>query len=160
MMRRLIPGVLGALLAGGFYLLLVDNVQVPERYAVVAVAFFAGLAFMASREQGGPEAAVSPGWLLRAWRALASVPQHVAFVIAEALAQLISPRHARGRFRAVPFRGGASPADVGRRALTESVGSFAPNTIVIGVDPERELLLVHQLHRHGSREELDVLRLG
>ena len=36
----------------------------------------------------------------------------------------------------------------------------APNTIVIGIDGERDLLLVHQLHRSGGREQLDVLELG
>ena len=61
----------------------------------------------------------------------------------------------------MPFRaGGDGSRDVGRRALAEGLGSLAPNTIVIGVDDERDLLLVHQLHRSGGREELDVLELG
>jgi hypothetical protein len=50
--------------------------------------------------------------------------------------------------------------DIGRRGLSEILGSLAPNTIVIGVDTERQLLLVHQLHRTGGSENLDVLRLG
>jgi hypothetical protein len=49
---------------------------------------------------------------------------------------------------------------VGRSALAESLGSFAPNTIVIGVDPERELILGHQLRRTGGDEAIDVLGLG
>jgi hypothetical protein len=49
---------------------------------------------------------------------------------------------------------------MGRRALAETVGSVAPNTIVIGIDDERGLLLVHQLRRHGGPEDLDVTRLG
>jgi hypothetical protein len=40
------------------------------------------------------------------------------------------------------------------------LGSLAPNTVVIGVDPDRDLLLVRQLHRQGGREQLDVLGLG
>ncbi|MCW3018653.1 MAG: hypothetical protein JWN10_961, partial [Solirubrobacterales bacterium] len=51
-----------------------------------------------------------------------------------------------------------SARDAGRRALAESFGSLAPNTIVIGVDPERDLLLVHQLRGGGGR--VDVLELG
>jgi hypothetical protein len=49
---------------------------------------------------------------------------------------------------------------MGRRALAESFGSFAPNTIIIGVDAERELLLGHQLRRRGGDDAIDVLRLG
>jgi hypothetical protein len=60
----------------------------------------------------------------------------------------------------VPFRGGEDAHALGRSALTESLGSFTPNTIVIGIDAERDLLLVHQLRHHGERDELDVLRLG
>jgi hypothetical protein len=66
----------------------------------------------------------------------------------------------RGQFRAIPFKTGAGEDDRGRVALTELVGSLAPNTIVIGADAETELLLVHQLRRNGGREEIDVLGLG
>jgi hypothetical protein len=52
------------------------------------------------------------------------------------------------------------PFDTGRRALTEAFGSVAPNTVVVGVDAERGLLLVHQLRPQGEPEDLDVLRLG
>jgi hypothetical protein len=64
-------------------------------------------------------------------------------------------------FRASAF--GATrevPADTGRRAVAETVGSLAPNTIVVGVDAERGLLLTHQLRRNGPPEDLDVTRLG
>jgi hypothetical protein len=61
----------------------------------------------------------------------------------------------------VPFRCGPEhDVEVGRRALAESLGSFAPNTIIVGVDVERELILGHQLHRKGGAEAIDVLRLG
>lgn len=49
---------------------------------------------------------------------------------------------------------------MGKRALAESLGSFAPNTIVIGVDAERELLLGHQLRRSGGDDSIDVMKLG
>jgi hypothetical protein len=61
----------------------------------------------------------------------------------------------------VPFACGDDEArEIGRRALAESLGSFAPNTIIIGVDPERELLLGHQLRRRGGSEAIDILGLG
>ncbi len=71
------------------------------------------------------------------------------------------PRRTRGVFRATRFTAtDETPADAGRRALAETVGSVSPNTIVVGVDPERKLLLTHQLRRHGPPEDLDVTRMG
>jgi hypothetical protein len=90
-----------------------------------------------------------------------SIPRQIVWVSWQAMAQAVAPREARGSLRAVPFRaGGDDSSDAGRRALAEGLGSLAPNTIVIGVDGERDLLLVHQLHRRGGREQLDVLELG
>jgi hypothetical protein len=48
----------------------------------------------------------------------------------------------------------------GQRALAEGFGSLAPNTFVIGIDRERELILAHQLRRKPPRETIDVLELG
>ena len=64
-------------------------------------------------------------------------------------------------FVAVRFRCQEDEAlRAGRRALAESLGSFAPNTIVVGVDPEQELILGHQLRRRGGDEAIDILDLG
>lgn len=89
-----------------------------------------------------------------------NVPAHILLVGREAVAQCARPKAARGTFRAVSFAGGEQPEDVGRRALSEALGSLAPNTIVIGVDTDRQLLLVHQLRRTGGSQELDALGLG
>jgi hypothetical protein len=100
-------------------------------------------------------------WLVGAWRVFARVPVHIAFVCFEAVRQMFTFSARRGSFRAVSFAACSEDnADTGRRALAEALGSLAPNTIVVGVDLERKLLLVHQLHRQGGRDELDPLRLG
>jgi hypothetical protein len=153
--------LLGQLMAAGFYLLLIDTVQLPELYAGLGVVALAWCAYEAARRQRLAEAWISPAWLMRAGRVLASLPLQSAIVAWEAVRQLFSPSPARGTLRAVSFAArGERPADVGRRALAEGLGSLAPNTIVIGVDRERELLLVHQLRRRGGREQVDVLGLG
>ncbi|MDQ6835346.1 MAG: Na+/H+ antiporter subunit E [Actinomycetota bacterium] len=159
-MRKLVGAISGAALAASFYLLLIDTTSLPELYAMAGVVLLAGLAFLASLQQGFTEASIRPRWLLRGYRPLLGVPRQIALVAVEAAAQLIHPRRTRGRLRAIPFAGGEGPHDIGRRALSEALGSLAPNTIVIGVDPERHLLLVHQLHRDGDADELDVLGLG
>src|SRR5438270_64283 len=98
-------------------------------------------------ETGASGVSVAPRWLAGTWRALARVPADVALVSLEIVAQAVRPGRPRGTLRALPFAFGGpeSSRDVGRRALAEGLGSLAPNTIVIGIDPERDLLLAHQL---------------
>ena len=153
--------MIGFALGAAFYMALIDTVDLPELYAGVAAVLLAGAAYEAARRQGIAEARVRARWVRRGWRVIASVPRQIALVSWEALAQVVAPRKTRGSLRAVPFRGGGDgSSDVGRRALAEGLGSLAPNTIVIGVDTDRDLLLVHQLHPSGGREQLDVLELG
>jgi multisubunit Na+/H+ antiporter MnhE subunit len=159
-MRRVIPTLLGLTVTAGFYLLLIDTTDSPELYAGAGVVLLAMIAFELSRKQGLTEASTPLRWVLRGWRAVARVPVHIALVCREAVAQLIAREPVRGELRAVRFKGGHGSRDVGRQALAEMIGSLAPNTIVLGVDADRELLLVHQLRRQGGRDELDVLRLG
>jgi hypothetical protein len=160
-MKRIASGLLGLLVGGGFYLLLIDTVSSPELYAFIGAALLSGAAYEVSREQGTGEAVISPVWLASAWRVLSRVPVHIALVCFDAVSQLFTRTPQRGSFRAVSFAAcGDDGADAGRRALAEALGSLAPNTIVVGIDTERKLVLVHQLHRHGGRDELDPLRLG
>jgi hypothetical protein len=159
-MRRLALTLAGVAFAGAFYLLLIDTVSLPEIYVLIAVTLLAAAAFEASREQGFPEARLPPRSLARAWRAVARVPLDAGLLCAETFAQLRQHKRSRGQFRAIPFRAGTSEEDRGRYGLTEIVGSLAPNTIVIGVDADSDLLLVHQLRRIGDRDDIDVLELG
>lgn len=151
---------LGMALTAGFYLLLIDTTSLPELYAMAGVVLLAVVGFAASAEQHFTDARVRVGWLLRAYRPVLQIPIQTALVVYELAAQLVHRRRTRGRFRAIPFAAGEGPYDFGRQGLSEILGSLAPNTIVIGVDTERELLLVHQLHRTGDPADLDVLRLG
>lgn len=160
-MRSLAGCMLGVVLAAAFYMVLIDTVDLPEIYAGTGAVLLAGAGYEAARRQGVAEAWVSPGWVARGWRVILSIPRQIVWVSWQAFAQLVAPRQTRGTLRAVPFRaGGEGSRDIGRRALAEGLGSLAPNTIVIGIDGEHDLLLVHQLHRSGGREQLDVLDLG
>jgi multisubunit Na+/H+ antiporter MnhE subunit len=161
MMRRVGVVALGVLLGGAFYLVLIDTTSLPELYVLAGAALLAGIAFAVSREEGLAEASISPAMLARSWRAIVRIPLEIVIVSWEALLQLTQLAPVRGAFRATPFEAvGEQRHDVGRRALAQAFGSLPPNTIVIGVDDERKLLLVHQLRRSQPREKLDVLDLG
>ncbi len=149
------------LFAGALYLLLIDTTDLPELIVGAGAAAIAATGFELAREQrvaGGMSARLR--WLGRLYRPLRSVPSDVLALTWLAARQLIRPREVNGEFRWVPFQTHVQKHETGRRALAESFGSFAPNTIIIGVDAERELLLGHQLRRRGGDEAIDVLRLG
>jgi multisubunit Na+/H+ antiporter MnhE subunit len=159
LLRRCRIFAFGAFLAGAFYLLLIDTTSLPELYVLAGVALAGAISFVVSREQGYTEASVPATVLIRVWRVLLQIPRDVAVLCGEAVLQLLRPRARRGGFRAVPFAAVRdTPEHEGRRALTEWLGSLAPNTIVVGVDDERRLLLVHQLRRHGDTDDVDPLR--
>jgi hypothetical protein len=160
-MRSPAAASVGFVLAAAFYMVLIDTVDLPELYAAIAAVLLGGGAYGAARHQGVAEAQLSWRWMARAPRVLGSVPRQIVWVCWEAIVQLLHPRARRGTFRAVAFRaGGEASEDVGRRALAEALGSLAPNTIVIGIDPNTNLLLVHQLRGAGGRDQIDVLELG
>jgi len=84
-------------------------------------------------------------------------------VLASALwRRLVLRRDMRGGFRAVRFRhGGAGGEATARRVLTKLLASFAPNTYVLDVDEDRDVVLVHQLvTNRGRRRDADPLDLG
>jgi hypothetical protein len=150
------------LFAGAFYLLLIDTTSSPELYAGAAAALLAALGCAAANRNGLRGVSAVPVRPAAIARALLQIPADIALVSAAALAQLVSPRTPRGEMRVIPFRHGDTEggSDMGRRALTEAVGSLAPNTIVIGIDEEHDLLLAHQLRASGGRDTIDVLELG
>jgi multisubunit Na+/H+ antiporter MnhE subunit len=160
-MKRVASALVGLLIAGGFYMLLIDTSSQPELWAGLGAWILAAVAYEVSREQGFAEARIRLAWLARGWRVAIRIPAHIWLVSRDAITQLFTPDRPRGQFRAVRFDACSDdPGDAGKRALAEALGSLAPNTIVIGIDTERKLLLVHQLHRQGGREELDPLGLG
>lgn len=159
--RRLGAWVSGWIAAVAVYLLLIDTTDLPELIVGALAATIAAAAFALGRDQYVAAETVRVHWLKRVWRPLARVPADVAALSWTAVRQLARPRETQGAFRAVRFRCHEDEAQrVGRWALAESLGSFAPNTIVVGVDPQRELILAHQLHRAGGAEAIDVLELG
>ncbi|MGN6867603.1 MAG: hypothetical protein ACTHMY_04275 [Solirubrobacteraceae bacterium] len=162
LVRRAAAWGAGWLFAGALYLLLIDTTSLPELIVAAGAATIAATGFELAREQqtaGGMTMRMR--WLRTVHRPLLKVPSDVATVSLMALRQLVRPKPVNGTFRAVPFRCGTEDdIEVGRRALAESLGSFAPNTIIVGVDVERELILGHQLRRTGGPEAIDILELG
>lgn len=147
--------------AAALYLLLIDILDLPELIVGAGAAVLAATGLELAREQGIVGESLRLHWLLRLYRPLLRIPQDIAVVSALALLACVRPRPSFGSFRAVRFRGDEDePHETGRRALAEATGSVAPNTFVVGIDGERQLILAHQLRPTGGRETIDPLELG
>jgi len=141
-----------------FYLALVDTRQHPELILGAIVAAAGASAAVAIRSARPLRASLALELLRALPAAIWSLVSQSALVLGFLVRRLVGRRQ-RGRFRTAPFRGGGDePRDVGRRALTEGLGSLGPNTIVVGIDRERDLIVVHQLARRD--DQLDPLGLG
>ncbi len=147
-------------LAAAFYWLLIDTTDTPELITGAVAAALAATGYLLAHEQGLIGGGVRGAWLRRGLRPVARAPLDIAILSRAALGGLVRRDRRLGAFRAVPFAARDPRRENARHALAESLGSFAPNTIVVGIDRERELILAHQLRRRGGRESIDVLGLG
>src|SRR2546429_6472055 len=135
-----------------------DSPKLPELIAGIGIATIAATGTELVRRQRIAGIAVRAAFLRRAWRPLAGAVPDIGRLVVAAFAQLLHPRATRGRVVALPFQHGAEePHENARRALAQALGSFAPNTIIVGIDPDTHRLIAHQLVSTGEPSELDPL---
>ena len=73
------------------------------------------------------------------------------FVVFWELLRRMRGMQRRSRLAVIPFDAGGDDLDSNaRRALATAYSTIAPNTIVLGIDRERHLILVHQIAPAGT----------
>ena len=143
----------------GLWLLLVDGTDEPNLLAGGVSALVAALLVTALQSHRTVHARLRPGMLRRVYRPLLLLVPDTGRVTAALFARLVLRRDVRGNFRAVRYRAtGDDPNDTARRLLSEWGASVAPNRYAIGVDPDQDALIVHELVR--ATGPLDPLELG
>lgn len=161
LLRRIFAWSLGWVFAAALYLLLIDITDLPELIVGAGAATLAATGLELARGQQVVGESIRLPWFARAYRPLIKVPSDIWQVSAAAIVQLVRREAVVGEFRAVPFRRHEDGRlESGREGLAEGFGSLAPNTIIVGIDTERELILAHQLRRSGDRDAIDLLKLG
>src|SRR3954468_21511217 len=141
-------------LCAALWLMLVDRTPTDELLAGAGVAGRAATVVAVLRAQRQVVLRFRARWLLRAWRPVLGVVTDLVPLL-RAL-----PRRGGGALVEVPFGAvGEDPETTAFRVLTETLGSTAPNTIVVEVDRDRRVLLAHQLVR-TAHPERDAAPLG
>jgi multisubunit Na+/H+ antiporter MnhE subunit len=85
-------------------------------------------------------------WLGAAWRPLLRLFTDLVPLVRVLVTRGILRRPAPGRLVEVPYaHHGDDGDDAAHRAFTQALGSLAPNTIVVEIDPDRGVLVAHQL---------------
>ena len=152
--------VLAWLASAALWMLLTDSVRIAELVTGAGVAAVAATATELVRRQRIAEQAVRPQLWLRLPRVLVRAVPDVGRLTRAAFAQLVQREPVRGRLIAMPTQLGGHEPDVrARRAAATGLGSIAPNSIVVGVDPESGMILVHQLEPTRKPSDLDPLGL-
>ena len=139
------------------WLLLTSTVDHTELLTGAGAAAIAATAFEVIREHGAPRARPRWWWLKPAPIIPLLVARDTVVVFAELARQLRGGRPRQARLHAVPIPDAGDRAERNARHLFVTIGvSLSPNTYVIGFEPERDEMLVHQLvpSRPGSVDEL------
>jgi hypothetical protein len=159
--RRAFAWSAGWVVAGAVYLLLIDTTELPELIVGAGAAMLAATGLELAREQAIVGESIRLRWLARLYRPLLTIPKDIGTVSLLALRAVIRRPPAQGTFRVLPFGPGTDERlRSGRVALAEAIGSVAPNTMVVGIDERRGLILAHQLRRTEGRQAVDPLELG
>jgi multisubunit Na+/H+ antiporter MnhE subunit len=139
--------------------LLLVTVSVSELLAGVVAAAIAATAVEVVHAQGLVRFDPDPRWLLRIWKLPRGIVRD-CWLLSVALVRHLTGRSVNSGFRAIPFHSGGDDArSSARRALVVPALSVSPNTYVIGIDEESDLMLVHQLIP-SPREETEEKVLG
>jgi multisubunit Na+/H+ antiporter MnhE subunit len=144
------------------WLWLDDTVATPELVTGAVCAALAATVADFVLAKAAPSVRFRLRWLRLVWRLPLSVVVDLGRLLRVLVLTLLGRRKPGGRFHAYRFDAGSAnnPDDVGRRALAKLAGSFSPNTVVVGIDAKRDLILVHQLEPDDSAHSADPLELG
>jgi hypothetical protein len=137
------------------WLLYAGTIARLELLAGAAAAAVGATAAELVRSQGVLRFALPGRRLLRVWRIPGDLLREYAIVLGALARALLRGKRTPGRFQENPYDAGPTTtlAGAGWRALATVGGTISPNTIVIDVDPERDVILVHDLVPDKAKPE-------
>ena len=134
-----------------FWVAIDDSLQPDELLAGAGAAALAALAAEVVTYQAAVRLHVRPRWLLAAARLPGDVARDTWLVFGALLRMLARRQPPDSEFAELPVRyGDDTPRGETRRVLLAWQRSLAPNVFVLGMDAERDVMVVHRLVGPGQ----------
>ncbi len=129
-----------------FWIVLDDSIATDELLAGAGAAALGAFLAELAGHQTGSRLRMRVRWLIPALRLPAEVARDTVIVFTALARRLVLGQDPASGFRELPVRPGpATPAGDTREALLIGGRSLAPNTFVLGIDTDRDVIVVHQL---------------
>jgi multisubunit Na+/H+ antiporter MnhE subunit len=123
-----------------------DSIALDELLAGAGAAALAAFLAELVTYQAATRFRMRAEWIVPALGLPGEVARDTVIVFAALWRRLVRGEQPPSGFREIPARfGGTSDEDVTRRVLLVGGRSVAPNTFVLGIDPDRNVMVVHQL---------------
>jgi multisubunit Na+/H+ antiporter MnhE subunit len=137
----------------GLWVLLLGTRSLAELLVGAVCAVIAVVGAETVRHGSGARFSGRAAWVLPVLRVPARVVVDSAVVFAALAERLVVRRRLVGALEPIHFEaGGDHPRSAARRALAIWLASAPPNTVALGIDETRDVLLVHRLA--ATRREL------
>jgi multisubunit Na+/H+ antiporter MnhE subunit len=144
--RRIGTWLVWWVLLMSFWVILDDSVAVDELLAGAGAAALGAFLAELAAHQTRIRFRMRARWVVPALRLPADVARDTVIVLAVLWRRLARGQEPASGFRELPVSPGPDTAEgETRRALLVGARSLAPNTVVLGIDPDREVMIVHQL---------------
>jgi multisubunit Na+/H+ antiporter MnhE subunit len=129
-----------------FWVILDDSIALDELLAGAGAAALAATLAELIGHQAATRFRMRAGWVVPALGLPGQVVRDTVVVFAALWRRLAHGEQPPSGFREIPARfGDDSDEGVTRRVLLVGGRSLAPNTFVLGIDRERNVMVVHQL---------------
>jgi multisubunit Na+/H+ antiporter MnhE subunit len=129
-----------------FWVMLDDSLAPDELLAGAGAAAIAAWLAEVVTYQAASRFRMRLRWLVPALRLPGEVARDMVIVYRALWRRLVHGEQPSSAFAELPVRfGDGSPEGVTRRTLLVGGASLAPNTFVLGLDPERDVMVVHRL---------------
>jgi multisubunit Na+/H+ antiporter MnhE subunit len=131
-------------LAFCLWLLLVNTTNIHELWMGAIASVFAAAAAEVVRAQPLADFRPKLWWVIQAWREPWYIVEGCASILWAFVKHFFKPE--QSVLREVVFdAGGSDPQSAGRRALAITYTTLPPNFVVLGIDLDRNVMLVHQV---------------
>jgi multisubunit Na+/H+ antiporter MnhE subunit len=129
-----------------FWVVLDDSIAVDELLAGAGAAALGAFLAELAAHQAGARLRMRIEWAAPALRLPADVARDTVIVFAALWRRLARGQEPPSGFRELPVRyGGDAAEDQTRRVLLIGGRSVAPNSFALGIDPDRDVMIIHQL---------------